>query len=245
MHAWRPVPLLLLALTLPAAAQNRSVTDVPLPPPPAAAPAWNGGESWRFSPVVSAGTWRDGAAGDNQVAVDGGLQLERRLSRHHTLLGELQYGWYRRHVLTAVPGGTTAGESDLGVKLAYGYEFLHHWSTSGLASGELLVGGLYRTFRNPAAPTTLGGPLAGLRLGYRLPHPLDLELESTYGFGASSDGSACCVPGKPKGVVSTLATIGIRASSARVRAGYRSELVVLEHGYRSFDGLALILDLSL
>ncbi len=246
MIAWRTLAPILLALALPAAAQERASSSVPLPPPPSTtAPTWTGGEGWRLAPVVAVGAWRDGAAGDTQPAVTWGLEGEWRGARHHAVLGAFQYGAYRRHVLTSPAGSTAVRENDLGLRLAYAYEFLHHWSSSGRASGELLIGGFWRTFQNQAAPASALGPLGGLRLGYRFAHPLDAGLETTYGFAASSKGSDCCVPGKPQGVVSTFASVGFRASSARLRVGYRSEVVILEHDYRIFDGLALILDLGL
>jgi hypothetical protein len=244
MHAWRSLTLLLLAFALPTVAEDRG-GPIPLPPPPAAAPTWAGGEGWRLSPMVMAGAWREGATGDTSFAAGAGLQAEWRASRHHAVLSEFSYGSSRRTVLTSVPGGVSVREADLGVRIAYGYEFLHHWATSGRTTGELLVGGFWRTFQDQAAPTSVGGPLAGLRLGYRLASPLDLGVESTYGLGALADGSACCVPGKPRGVLTSFASVGVRASSARLRAGFRSDVVVLEHDTRSFTGLALILDLSL
>ncbi len=246
MHPWRLLAPLLLALALPAAAQVQSGTSVPLPPPPSTTPPpWAGGESWRFTPVVAVGAWRDGAAGETQPAVAWGLEAERRLARHHTVLADLQYGASRRHVLTSAAGATAVNQADLGARLAYGYELLHHWSTSGRATGELLLGGFWRGLENAAAPTTAAGPLLGLRLGYRFANPLDAGVETTYGFAAMSKGSDCCVPGKPKGVLSTFASVGIRAGSSRFRVGYRSEIVTLEHDGRGFDGLALLLDLGL
>jgi hypothetical protein len=246
MFAWRTLAPILLALALPAAAQDRASSSVPLPPPPTTtAPNCAGGDGWRLAPVVAVGAWRDGAAGDTQPAVTGGLEGEWRGARHHAVLAGFQYGAYRRHVQTSPSGSVAVRENDLGLRLAYAYEFLHHWSASGRASGELLVGGFWRTFQNQAAPTTAIGPLGGLRLGYRFANPLDAGIETTYGFGASSTGSDCCTPGKPKGVVSTFASVGIRAAAARLRVGYRSEVVILEHDHRSFDGLALVLDLGL